>query len=71
MPRPIVGMELSEIQEALGPDPPAYRARQVESAERILTLPAVLRARLAAHPCWIRKPRGRDLYAARAQLRRM
>jgi 23S rRNA (adenine2503-C2)-methyltransferase len=52
-------MELSEIQEALGPDPPPYRARQayqavyrrrVESVERIPELPTALRARLAAHP---------------------
>ncbi len=50
-------MELIEIQAALGPDLPAYRARQVyeavyrlraESAERILTIPAALRTRLAA-----------------------
>jgi 23S rRNA (adenine2503-C2)-methyltransferase len=59
MPQPIVGMELSEIQEALGPDPPPFRARQayqavyrrrVESVDRIPELPAALRARLAAHP---------------------
>jgi 23S rRNA (adenine2503-C2)-methyltransferase len=59
MLQPIVGMELSEIREALGADLPGYRARQVyqavyrrrvESVERIPELPATLRARLAAHP---------------------
>ncbi|MEK7755298.1 MAG: 23S rRNA (adenine(2503)-C(2))-methyltransferase RlmN, partial [Acidobacteriota bacterium] len=50
-------MELSEIQTALGPDQPAYRARQVYQAvyrhgagsiDAILTLPAALRTDLAA-----------------------
>ena len=60
MAQPILGMELSEIQEALGPELPAYRARQVytavyrqriDSTDRILTLPAALRSQLAAaHP---------------------
>ena len=68
MPQPIVGMELNEIQAALGPDLPAYRSRQayqavyrrrVESVERIPELPAALRARLAAHPF------GRPVEAAR------
>jgi 23S rRNA (adenine2503-C2)-methyltransferase len=68
MLQPILGMELSEIQEALGPGLPAYRARQayqavyrgrVESAERMLTLPAELRARLAAHPFGLPAEAGR------------
>ncbi len=56
MAQPILGMELSEIEEALGTELPRYRARQVyealyrrrvDSVERMTTLPAVLRARLA------------------------
>ena len=32
MPQPILGMELREIEEALGPAQPRYRARQVYEA---------------------------------------
>src|SRR5215831_9076542 len=54
----LLGKELTEIQELLGPDQPRFRARQVYSAlyhERvpdlvqISTLPANLRQELAAH----------------------
>jgi 23S rRNA (adenine2503-C2)-methyltransferase len=57
MPQPILGMELSDIEEALGPDQPRYRARQVYEAVyhrqvpdlvQISTLPAGLRTDLAS-----------------------
>ncbi|HLI86535.1 MAG TPA: 23S rRNA (adenine(2503)-C(2))-methyltransferase RlmN [Bryobacteraceae bacterium] len=57
MAQPIVGMELPDIQEALGPDTPAYRSRQVYAAiyreqvsdfVQITSLPAALRRNLAA-----------------------
>jgi 23S rRNA (adenine2503-C2)-methyltransferase len=57
MAQTLLGMELSEIQAALGPEVPAYRARQVydgvyrrmlASAERMTTLPAALRAEIDA-----------------------
>ena len=57
MAQPIVGMELPEIQEALGPDQPVYRAKQLYAAvyrERvsdfiqIAALPAILRRDLNA-----------------------
>src|SRR5260370_38464841 len=57
MPQAILGMELSEIQQALGPGEPEYRARQVYEAiyhaqvpdlVQITTLPAPLRQRLAS-----------------------
>lgn len=57
MPQAILGMELSEIQQALGPGEPEYRARQVYEAlyhaqvpdlVRITTLPGKLRQRLAS-----------------------
>ena len=57
MPHALLGKELTEIQELLGPDQPAFRARQVYSAlyhERvpdlvqISSLPAPLRQDLAA-----------------------
>jgi 23S rRNA (adenine2503-C2)-methyltransferase len=60
MPQPILGMELSEIEAALGPGQPRYRARQVYEAVyhrqvpdlvQISTLPAGLRTDLASrHP---------------------
>src|SRR5512140_969458 len=69
MPQPILGMELSEIQAALGPNQPAYRARQVYQAvyrhgagsiDGILTLPAALRTDLAArHPLGLPAEAGR------------
>ena len=58
MPQPLVGMELADIREALGPDQPTYRAKQVYDAlyrggsselVQISTLPRDLRANLAAH----------------------
>jgi 23S rRNA (adenine2503-C2)-methyltransferase len=62
-------MELSEIQAALGPNQPAYRARQVYEAvyrhgagsiDHILTLPAALRTDLAArHPLGLPDEAGR------------
>src|SRR6266849_773752 len=57
MPQAILGMELSEIQQALGPGEPEFRARQVYEAlyhaqvpdlVQITTLPGKLRQRLAA-----------------------
>jgi 23S rRNA (adenine2503-C2)-methyltransferase len=56
MVKALVGLDLSEIQQALGPGHPAYRARQVyqalyqqkvDSVEGITTLPAALRQELA------------------------
>jgi 23S rRNA (adenine2503-C2)-methyltransferase len=57
MPQPLVGMELSDLREALGPERPAYRAKQIYQAlyrgqaaglVEISTLPAAMRADLAA-----------------------
>jgi len=57
MPQPLVGMELPEIREALGPEQPAYRAKQIYDAlyrgqtadlVQIRTLPQGLRHDLAA-----------------------
>src|SRR5579864_2846597 len=57
MPQALLGMELSEIQQALGPGEPRYRARQVYEAlyhaqvadlVKITTLPGKLRERLAS-----------------------
>ena len=57
MPQPLVGMELTEIREALRPEQPAYRAKHVYNAlyrsqtpdlMRITTLPRNLRQALAA-----------------------
>jgi 23S rRNA (adenine2503-C2)-methyltransferase len=54
--QPILGMELTEIREALGPNQPAYRASQIYNAiyhqrvpelVQISTLPAALRRTLA------------------------
>jgi 23S rRNA (adenine2503-C2)-methyltransferase len=60
MPQPLVGMELTDIREALGPEQPAYRAKQIYDAVyrgeasdlvRITVLPKDLRQDLAArHP---------------------
>ena len=52
----VVGMELTDIQKVLGPGQPGFRARQVYEAvyqhraagfDRILTLPKMLRERIA------------------------
>jgi 23S rRNA (adenine2503-C2)-methyltransferase len=57
MPQPLVGMELTDIREALGPEQPAYRAKQIYDAlyrgqtsdlVQITTLPQGLRQDLAA-----------------------
>ena len=57
MPQPLLGMEVSDIQEVLGRDQPEFRARQVYEALyhsqttdliKITTLPALLRDRLAS-----------------------
>lgn len=57
MAQPIVGMELPDIQEALGPGEPGYRAKQIYAAVyreqvcdlgQITTLPTGLRRNLAA-----------------------
>jgi len=60
MPESLLGMELAEIQEALGPGHPRFRAQQIYTAlyrqrvaslDQVSTLPAALRAELAgAHP---------------------
>jgi 23S rRNA (adenine2503-C2)-methyltransferase len=58
MLQPIVGMELSDIQEALSPAHPGYRAKQLYAAVykeqvsdfvQITSLPAALRQDLAGH----------------------
>lgn len=57
MSQPIVGMDLADLREALGPEQPAYRARQVYDAVyrrgasdliQITTLPVQIRGDLAA-----------------------
>jgi 23S rRNA (adenine2503-C2)-methyltransferase len=57
MPQALLGMEVSEIQEVLGPEQPEFRARQVYEALyhsqatdliEITTLPGVLRQHLAS-----------------------
>jgi len=57
MPQALLGMELSEIRQALGPDEPEFRARQVYEAlyrtqvsdlVQITTLPGKLRAQLVS-----------------------
>lgn len=60
MDQPLVGMDLADLREALGPEQPAYRAKQVYEAVyrkpvsdfvQITTLPASLRAELTErHP---------------------
>src|ERR1041384_2239242 len=56
MDQPLVGMDLADLREALGPDQPAYRAKQlyqsvyrnpVSDLVQITALPAALRASLA------------------------
>jgi 23S rRNA (adenine2503-C2)-methyltransferase len=56
MSQPLVGMDLADLSEALGPDQPGYRARQIYEAlyrgqatdlVRISTLPAGMRQDLA------------------------
>src|SRR6202050_5932081 len=58
MPQALVGMELSELRQVLPADQPAYRAEQIYRAiyrqkvgdlVQISTLPASVRAELAAH----------------------
>jgi 23S rRNA (adenine2503-C2)-methyltransferase len=58
MPQPLVGMELSDIREALGPEQPSYRAKQIYDAlyrgqtsdlVQIRTLPQAMRQNLAEH----------------------
>jgi 23S rRNA (adenine2503-C2)-methyltransferase len=58
MPQPLVGMELTDIREVLGPEQPSYRAKQIYDAlyrgqasdlVQIRTLPQDLRANLAVH----------------------
>jgi 23S rRNA (adenine2503-C2)-methyltransferase len=58
MPQPLVGMDLTDIREALGPAQPAFRAKQIYDAVyrgqtsdlvQITTLPQALRQDLAAH----------------------
>ncbi len=58
MPQPLVGMELTDLREALGPEQPAYRAKQIYEAlyrgqasdlVQISTLPRDLRQNLAAN----------------------
>src|SRR5690349_23372117 len=56
MPQALLGMELNDLREVLGPDRPAFRARQVYDAlyhgqvgdlVQITTLPAAMRRELA------------------------
>jgi 23S rRNA (adenine2503-C2)-methyltransferase len=58
MPQPLVGMELTDLREALGPEQPAFRAKQIYDAlyrgqtsdlVQISTLPRELRQNLAEH----------------------
>src|ERR1700753_2498250 len=58
MSQPLVGMELTDLREALGPDQPAFRAKQLYDAlyrgqtsdlVQISTLPRDLRQNLAEH----------------------
>jgi 23S rRNA (adenine2503-C2)-methyltransferase len=58
MPQPLVGMELGDIREALGPEQPSYRAKQIYDAlyrgqtsdlVQIRTLPQEMRRNLAEH----------------------
>ena len=58
MPQPLVGMELTDIRQALGPEQPAYRAKQIYDAlyrgqtsdlVQIRTLPQAMRQNLAEH----------------------
>ena len=58
MPQPLVGMELGDIREALGPGQPSYRAKQIYDAlyrgqtsdlVQIRTLPQAMRQNLAEH----------------------
>jgi 23S rRNA (adenine2503-C2)-methyltransferase len=58
MSQPLVGMDLADLREALGPEQPGYRARQIYDAiyrkqasdlVQISTLPARMRAELAEH----------------------
>ncbi len=58
MPSPLLGMDVAELREALGPDQPQFRALQVYQAlyrqkaqelTQIATLPAPLRRSLAAN----------------------
>ena len=57
MSQPIVGMDLADLREALGPEQPAYRARQIYDAVyrrgasdlvQITTLPSPVRQNLEA-----------------------
>src|SRR3954452_14676956 len=60
MSLPLVGMDLTDLREALGPDQPGFRARQIYEAlyrkqaadlEQVSTLPAALRHQVAGrHP---------------------
>ena len=56
MPQPLVGMDLTDLREALGPDQPGYRARQIYEAlyrgqatdlVQVSSLPAGMRRELA------------------------
>src|SRR5215831_17744967 len=58
MPQTLVGMDLSDLREALGPEQPGYRARQIYEAiyrkqaadlVQISTLPARMREELSQH----------------------
>src|SRR5215471_16065632 len=59
MAQPLVGMDLTDLREALGPDQPGYRSRQIYEAlyrgqatdfVQISTLPTGLRQELPARP---------------------
>ena len=61
MSQPLVGMDLTDLREALGPDQPGYRARQIYEAVyhgqaadlvQISTLPVRLRQDLPNGTPW-------------------
>src|SRR4051794_21855866 len=61
MSQPLVGMDLTDLREALGPDQPGYRAKQIYEAiyrgqasglVQISTLPVRLRQDLAGRHEW-------------------
>src|SRR5215471_6854562 len=70
MQQPLVGMDLADLRKALGPEQPAYRAKQVyeavyrhpvEDLVQVTTLPSKLRNELAdRHPLGL--PRIAQLY---------
>src|SRR5579872_3698831 len=61
MPQPLVGMDLTDLREAIGPGQPGYRAKQLYEAIyrgdasdliQISTLPTRMREDLASRHAW-------------------